>query len=130
MRIIHDQTGAQRSIGYVIEITGAVARVHLDIDQRHLNRRESLHGGLVTVLLDAASGYTASLSVDGETLHEVVTVSMSVNYLATADSGRVIATARKTGGGKQIVFIDSELKTEDGGLLATATGTFRLFVNR
>ena len=128
MRIIHDLTGAQRSIGYVIELDGPVAQVHLEIDHRHMNRREALHGGLVTVLLDAASGYTASLSVDGETLHEVVTVSMSVNYLSTADKGRVTATARKTGGGRQIVFIDSELRSEDGKLLATATGTFRLFV--
>lgn len=126
MKVIQNHTGTQSLIGYAIEIDNGLARAILDMDARHLNRTDSLHGGLVATLLDAASGYTASLSVDGETLPEVATVSMTVNYLSSARSGRVIATAKKTGGGRKLIFVDAQLATEDGTPVATSTGTFKL----
>tara|TARA_R110000751_G_scaffold307897_1_gene434066 strand:+ start:86156 stop:86542 length:387 start_codon:yes stop_codon:yes gene_type:complete len=126
MKLIQNHTGAQTLIGYAIEIDKGSARAVLDLDERHLNRTDSLHGGLMATLLDAASGYTASLSVDGETLPAVATVSMTVNYLSGVRSGRVIATAKKTGGGRKLIFVDAQLAKDDGTLIATSTGTFKL----
>ena len=102
-------------------------RVHLDIDHRHINRGASLHGGVIATMLDAASGYAVSLSVDGENLHPTSTLSLTVNYLSRVSDGRVFATANVTGGGKHTVFVNAELITEDGTKVATATGTFKLF---
>ncbi|WP_136657408.1 PaaI family thioesterase [Nitratireductor sp. XY-223] len=127
MRIIRDQTGAQTNIGYVVEIEDGKPRVYLDIDERHINRGNSLHGGIMATMLDAVAGYAVSLSVDGQSLYYTSTVSLTVNYLARVRDGRVVATARKTGGGRKIVFIDAELTAEDGTKVATATGTFKLF---
>ena len=47
MRVIRDQTGAQKALGYVVEIDEGAARVYLDIDHRHINRGDSLHGGII-----------------------------------------------------------------------------------
>ncbi len=127
MKIISNKTGTQALIGYRVEISEGSARVVLDIDHRHINRGNSLHGGIMATLLDAAAGYTASLSVDGETLIYTSTVSMTVNYLARVADGRVVATGRKTGGGKNIVFVDAQLTDNAGKLIATATCTFKLF---
>ena len=129
MKVIRDQTGAQKTMGYVVEIDQGVARVYLDIDHRHINRGDSLHGGIIATMLDAVCGYAVSLSVDRKTLFYTSTVSLTVNYLSRVRDGRVVATAEVTGGGKKIVFVDSKLCTEDNVVVATATGTFKLFNN-
>lgn len=129
MKVIRDQTGTQKTLGYVVEIDNGVARVYLDIDHRHINRGDSLHGGVIATMLDAAAGYTVSLSVDGESLIYTSTLSLTVNYLSRVSDGRVVATANVTGGGKKIIFVDAMLSTEDGVPVASATGTFKLYRN-
>lgn len=129
MKVIRDHTGAQATMGYVVEIDKGQARVYLDIDHRHINRGDSLHGGIIATMLDAAAGYAVSLSVDGETLTYTSTVSLTVNYLSRVREGRVVATAKVTGGGKKIVFVNATLTTETNVPVATATGTFKLFTN-
>jgi uncharacterized protein (TIGR00369 family) len=126
MKEISNKTGAQALIGYVVQIDAGKARVVLDVDERHRNRNDGLHGGIIATLLDAAAGYAASLSVDGETLVAVTTVSMTVNYVSRITEGRVISIGKITGGGRKIVFIDAELVTEGGATIATATGTFKI----
>ncbi|MCP4315336.1 MAG: PaaI family thioesterase [Hyphomicrobiales bacterium] len=127
MKIIRDHTGAQANVGYVVEIENGRAKVYLDIDHRHINRGDSLHGGVIATILDAACGYAVSLSVDGENLHQTATLSLTVNYLSRVRDGRVFASAKVSGGGKNTVFVDAELIAEDHGTVATATGTFKLF---
>ena len=127
MRVIRDQTGAQKTMGYVVEIDQGVARVYLDIDHRHINRGDSLHGGIIATLLDAACGYSVSLSVDGQSLIYTSTVSLTINYLSRVREGRVVATAEISGGGNKIKFVDAKLLREDNVPVATATGTFKLF---
>lgn len=122
---IKGKTGAQSLIGYVVQIAGGGARVVLDIDDRHINRNNGLHGGIIATLLDAAAGYAASLAEDGETLAPVTTVSMTVNYISKVASGRVTGNGRVTGGGRKILFVDAMLTSEEGMVVATATGTFK-----
>lgn len=127
MKVIRDQSGTQQTLGYVVEINTGAPRVYLDIDHRHINRGDSLHGGVIATMLDAASGYAVSLSVDGETLYYTSTLSLTVNYLSRVAEGRVVATAKVTGGGKKIVFVDALLSTDAGVPVASATGTFKLY---
>lgn len=127
MKVIRDKAGTQQTLGYVVEIDAGASRVYLDIDHRHINRGDSLHGGVIATMLDAASGYAVSLSVDGETLYYTSTLSLTVNYLSRVAEGRVVATAKVTGGGKKIVFVDALLSTDAGVPVASATGTFKLY---
>lgn len=125
LREISRQTGAQALIGYVVQIDNGRAQVVLDIDDRHLNRNEGLHGGIIATLLDAAAGYAASLADDGETLVPSTTISMTVNYVSKVAAGRVTGSGRVTGGGRKILFVDAELVNRDGATVATATCTFK-----
>ena len=127
MKVIRDKAGTQQTLGYVVEIDAGAPRVYLDIDHRHINRGDSLHGGVIATMLEAASGYAVSLSVDGETLYYTSTLSLTVNYLSRVAEGRVVATAKVTGGGKKIVFVDALLSTDAGVPVASATGTFKLY---
>ncbi|MBM3604442.1 MAG: PaaI family thioesterase [Alphaproteobacteria bacterium] len=127
MELIRDETGAQRLIGYVLDVGqgDGCARCRLDTDERHLNRQGILHGGIAATLLDNAMGATGSLSVDPSGRHPFTTLALTVNYLSPGRLGRIEATGRITGGGRTTLFIEGELRHEDGALIATATGVFR-----
>ena len=125
--LVMDGTGAQRLIGFVVDLRGGdgAARCHLDVDARHLNRHGVLHGGITATLLDAATGFAASLSVDPQARTLFLTVALDTHFLAPAREGRVTATGRVTGGGRRLLFAAGELRDASGGLIATATGVFK-----
>jgi len=122
------RSGAQDLIGYKIDLGAAdgSARIVLEIDDRHRNRNRSLHGGIVTMMLDAAAGFACSRGAGGPGLVPVATVSLTTNYVAPAVSGVVTATGRVSGGGRSILYAAAELRDEQGALLASASGVFKI----
>jgi len=128
METIRDETGTQRSLGYVIEVTGqgGAARCWLDVTEAHVNRHNVLHGGIAGLLLDSAMGATGSLTVDATGRAPFLTVQLSTQFVAAAHSGsRVTATGRVTGGGRSLLFIAGELRDDTDRLIASATGVFK-----
>lgn len=126
MTVIEGETGTQRLIGYVLDVSDRDgAACILDLDDRHLNRQGILHGGLSATLLDSAMGATGSLTVDESGRHPFTTLALTVNFLAPGHAGRVTARGRVTGGGRATLFIEGTLRHEDSTLIATATGVFR-----
>ena len=124
--VLRDETGAQRTLGYILDLSGETARATMTVDDRHTNRTGRLHGGIATVLLDSAMGGTASLSLDPEGMHPVVTLSLTTNYVGGGALGdELIATARITGSGRKVKYVDGVLETTDGRVIATATGVFK-----
>ena len=122
-----DNSGAQNLIGYVIDLTPASggAACWLDIEPQHLNRNGVLHGGLMTVLLDVACGYAASLSFDRENIAPVLTVSLNMLYVAPVGAGRVTAIGNVTGGGRKICYANGELRNDENDLIASAACVFK-----
>lgn len=129
--VIEGETGAQQLIGWVVVLhAGSGVRLVLDVEERHTNRHGMLHGGIMAMLLDSASGYTGSFHFDPETLPQMLSLSMTTQYLAPARQGeRVVATGRVTGGGRSTLFVTAELRNAAGTLVATSTGVYRR-VNR
>lgn len=120
-------SGAQGLIGYDVDLDRATGRaeVSLEIAPQHLNRNDSLHGGILAMMLDSAAGFAASLSFGGEVLSRVVTVSLTTQFVAAVSAGRVVATGHVSGGGRKIVYADAELRDADGALIAKASGVFK-----
>lgn len=127
--IIHDETGPQRLIGYVLDVSNSAgdggARCWLDLNDSHLNRHGVLHGGIATTMLDSASGATGSMSVDPLGRAPFLTISLTTQFVAPVRSGRVTASAQITGGGRSTLFIAARLVDEAGTLIASSTGVFR-----
>jgi acyl-coenzyme A thioesterase 13 len=125
-----DHSGARGLIGYRSYVAGdGIAACVLRLGPQHLNRLGVLHGGLVAMLLDTAAGLAVrNFSRDKES--PTVTVSMTVNYISVAKSDEVTATARITGGGRSLKFAEAELRDQDGTLLATASGAYKLLEKR
>ncbi|MDD9911056.1 MAG: PaaI family thioesterase [Ahrensia sp.] len=124
-RIIASETGLQKALGYVNHLHADRCETHVDIEAKHTNRSDMLHGGIHAILLDSACGFAASraLSDDGNQL--IVTLSLTTNYLAAAKEGRVTATGRVTHAGRSIVYAAGEVRHENGDLLATGSGVFK-----
>ncbi len=122
-----EDPGVQQLVGYktTIDRRDGSCSVTLDLEPPHLNRHGILHGGIVATVLDVVCGNTASQFFDPENHAALVTVSLTLSYVAAAKAGRITARARVTGGGKSIAHIFGELHDEQGQLLATATGVFK-----
>ena len=127
--IIRGQSGAQRLVGYTVDIgqPDRLGRAFLDIEDRHSNRNGMLHGGIIAMLLDAACGFTASMRLGDTALTPLVTVSLTTQFVAAAKIGsRVTATGFPTGGGRKIAHVHGELRDDSDRLIATASGVFRM----
>src|SRR3989338_3229790 len=107
---VDEASGCRDLIGYVSYLPDDNAGAcSLDVGPRHFNRLGLLHGGIVSMLLDNACSLAVRNAI-GSIQTTVVTINLSVNFLAAARSGFVTATGRVTGGGKSVKFVDGELR--------------------
>ena len=91
-------------------------------DQHH-NELGSVHGGLVTSLLDGAMGRSVGLTLaPGDSC---ATVELSVQFMAPAE-GKLTARGRPTRVGGRIAFCEAELRDADSNLIARAHGTWAI----
>ncbi|MNN85987.1 hypothetical protein D3C81_2033370 [compost metagenome] len=94
-----------------------------------MNALKSTHGGVVMTLLDVAMAMSASYA--DEQKRGVVTIEMKTSFLSPGgEIGEVIeaigSVRRHT---RSIAFCEAELRNSHGGVVATASGTFK-YVNR
>src|SRR5688572_26364015 len=108
-------------------LAGDTVQIGLMLREAHCNGRGFVHGGVIAALADNAMGhsYVVAARMAGLELTNMVTMSLSVDYAATARTGqwmqfepRVIKAGRSTG------FVDA-LITADGATVARASATFR-----
>lgn len=121
-----DESGAQRMIGYVMRFDGEArtATCFLDVEDKHFNRSEIVHGGILASMLDNVCGTACSLTVVPNVRYPFRTVSLSINYLKPARKGRLVAKGRVVGGGRNLSFSEGEIYDEAGEVIATASATF------
>lgn len=101
------------------------AVVAYDIQPAHLNRTGRLHGGILATLLDTAGGFAGCYSADPDERRTCVTLSLTINYVASMSAGQVLTEARRTGGGRSIFFAEIKACDSTGRVLASGTGAFR-----
>ncbi|MDP6706363.1 MAG: hotdog fold thioesterase [Alphaproteobacteria bacterium] len=98
----------------------------LDVAREHLNFNGTCHGGLVFTLADTAFGLAANS-------HGIVAPGISANiaYHAPAAAGRrLTAVARETARSKRLASYAVEVRRDDGGLVASFTGTVYITTDR
>lgn len=124
--LIETPSALQNHLGY--EMTGWArdhARIELPLAPFLMNRQGLPHGGIHATLLDTAMGYAGCYTGDPRHPQMALTLSLTVNYLGQAQGTRLIAEARRTGGGKTTFFAEATVRDDTGALIATGTGVFR-----
>jgi len=107
-----------------------LAVVHLEIDDRHLNTLRIAHGGVLLSAMDSALGWCGMYRDPPENPQRCMTINLTTNFHAPIRRGRLIVTARRTGGGKSVAHCEAEARDESGRLIGTATGAFKLLRER
>jgi len=107
----------------ILERSEGVVKLRLDPRPELENSWGSVHGGVLMTLLDVALA-SAGRSLD-DSCNGALTVEMKVNFIAAA-KGAVLGEGRAQRAGRSLIFSEGELRSEDGTLLAKATGTFKL----
>jgi acyl-CoA thioesterase len=108
---------------HFVEAAAGRARLEMVVAERHLRTFGMLHGGVMATLLDAAMGSAAMTLAPPE--NDVVTVQLNVNFIRAAWEGEALAaTSEIVHAGRRTAVARSELRTADGALVASASGTF------
>jgi uncharacterized protein (TIGR00369 family) len=99
-------------------------KVGFDGKREFCNPAGFVQGGILTAMLDDTMGPAVLVMSEGKLY--TTTISLTVNFMAPAKPGPIIAEATVTQLGKTVAFMEGKLTAEDGTLLATATTVARL----
>ncbi|AOL22930.1 putative domain 1-containing protein [Erythrobacter litoralis] len=83
--------------------------------------RGGVQGGLVAGYLDDVMGYAYVAATGGE--QAPLNLDLSMSLIRLIPEGPLIATGRVVKAGRKVVFLEGELYSEDGKLMARATST-------
>lgn len=104
----------------LLERTEGRAVIRFPVEDRFKNPMGVLQGGMFAVMLDMAMAMASN---------GVSTASLQVNLLRPATGGHVIATGEIVRQGKNVIYAEAEIRSEDGTLLARGNQT-GLVINR
>lgn len=100
----------------IIEARPGYGVARLVIEEHHLNAVDTVHGGVFFTLADYAFG-AATTNFDNET----VTLTASIDYIATRPKGAVFtAIAKEIAATRRTSRYDAEIRDETDSLMATA----------
>jgi acyl-coenzyme A thioesterase PaaI-like protein len=106
---------------------GDTVQIGVWLREAHCNSRGFAHGAVIAALADNAMGlsYGAAAKVAGVELQSIVTMSLSIDYAATARVGQWLQVEpRIIKAGRSVGFVDA-LITADGAIAARGSATFR-----
>jgi uncharacterized protein (TIGR00369 family) len=93
------------------------------VSPQHLRSFGLLHGGIVATLLDSVLGIAvSSVAPIG---HDVVTAQLNVNFIRASHEGETLLTSGEVVHvGRRTAVARGEIRTAEGALVATGSGTF------
>jgi acyl-CoA thioesterase len=99
--------------------------VHLTIRPELINAGGLLSGVATYAMVDYCMGSTLWKQTSEE--EAIATISISINYVRTATDGDVVCTTQLDRRNRTNAVLSSEVRHEDGRLLATAIGSYTIF---
>jgi uncharacterized protein (TIGR00369 family) len=100
--------------------------LELPIERKLLNTHGSLHGGVYATMIDNI----ISLKMRSMIGSPVITINLTINYIAPITSGKIIAKAFVYGEGKRTKMGEGVVMDENGKLLAKGSGTFKVIKSK
>ena len=99
--------------------------VRLEIRPDLINAAGLLSGAVTYALVDYCMGSTLWKETTDE--EAIATINISINYVATATEGEAICHTQLDRRNRRLGVLRSEVKADDGRLLATAIGSYTIF---
>ena len=99
------------------------AVITIKAQQRHLNPSGTVHGGLISTLIDVSMA--EALNTITQEDEQPFTIQITVNYMKPGKVGTLTSTAQVRKGGERITIVEAEVvQEEDDEVIALATGTY------
>ena len=99
--------------------------VRMEVRPDLMNAGGLLSGAATYALVDYCMGSTLwKETTDDEA---IATVSISINYVATATEGDIVCRTRLDRRNRRLAVMRSEVEADDGKLIATAIGSYTIF---
>ena len=99
------------------------AAISLEAQEHHLNPSGTVHGGVISTLIDASMA--EALNTMAEEGEQPFTIQITVNYMKPGKPGTLTSTAQVRKGGERITIVEAEVVQEDEDeVIALATGTY------
>ena len=98
------------------------AAVSLKAEDRHLNPSGTVHGGVISTLIDAAMAEALNTMVEED--EQPFTIQITVNYMKPGKPGTLTSTAQVRKGGERITIVEAEVVQDEDEVIALATGTY------
>ncbi len=116
----HSETLGSEFLGFDRET--AIATMRFTVKKEMTTWRGGVQGGLVAGYLDDVMGYAYVAMTDGEQAPLNLEISMQLLGLLPVGA-TIIGKGKVVRGGRRVIFLEGELLSEDGQVLARATST-------
>lgn len=110
----------------LVDMQPDVATLRLPFTDSLITIGTTIHGGAIASLIDTAAMVAAWSDASVSENPRGTTVSLTVTYLAPANSEDIQATARVLQRGRNIVFLDVEVQSVSGKSIARGLVTYKL----
>lgn len=107
---------------YYVHTTDEHYSLLINIEDMHLNRGRSVHGGMLLAISDNANVGAAEAQAGGAM---VSTVSLHCDFIGMAGREWLEATARVNRKTSALIFTSGEIRVQ-GELIMTSTGVFKV----
>jgi uncharacterized protein (TIGR00369 family) len=101
--------------------------VELVPEQRHYNPLGSVHGGVISTLLDTAAGCSVHSVLAAGEMYTSLDLTVKFLRAVTVDSGRLRAVGTVVQRGRRTALAEAQLFDESGRLVAHATSSCMIF---
>lgn len=105
-----------------------VSRTKFNAPPEFANRHGTVHGGFLAAMLDSAAGLAVLDTLPADMT--MVTARLDTEFLKPAPIGAFEGSARVAARDDRNVFIEAELGTPDGTIVARARATMRIVKRR
>ena len=114
----------------LIEVDHKLGTIKIEVlaKPEFINPIGIIQGGFLTAMLDEALGGAIAAMLDDNQF--APTIELKVNFIRPAHVGPLVAEGRVVHRGISLVFLQAELHTLEGQLIATATATAQIQVIR
>ena len=101
--------------------------VELVPERRHYNPLGSVHGGVISALLDTAAGCSVHSVLAAGEMYTSLDLTVKFLRAVTVDSGRLRAVGNVVQRGRRTALAEAQLFDESGRLVAHATSSCMIF---
>lgn len=122
-----DPPPAARSLGFEllnVDRELGLSEARFVASAQFLNSMGRVQGGFLSAMLDAAMGSALASTLPAGSI--APTLELKISYLRPAEAGPLIGRGRVVQRGGSVAFLEGELRTEAGELVATASSTVRI----